>query len=176
MSPTEKERTQSTPNKENKKSHNTLVLTQWIRMWSMVSSSSRQKKHLLAKNHPILFTQSNINTFSQEACQAKKKPTFGGTHDFQIIVTWNGIVLSVSKVEYRALIENLSSFGPIQITLSSFSPHTLLPCKLGRNCSTNTPQSFKALEKWRAQHPPFNWQVGEQGLSYTIQCGILGPL
>ena len=73
MSPTEKERTQSTPNKENKKFHNTLVLTQWIRMWSMVSSSSRQKKHLSAKNHPILFTRSNINTFSQEACQAKKR-------------------------------------------------------------------------------------------------------
>ena len=47
VSLTEKGITQLTPNKENKRSHKTFALEQWIRMWFIVSSSSQHKGHLL---------------------------------------------------------------------------------------------------------------------------------
>ena len=64
--------------KRGKKCYNTIVLTQWIRMWPINSSFNWQRKHLVAKDHPFLYKWSKIKTFVQVASQAKKL-TFGGT-------------------------------------------------------------------------------------------------
>ena len=77
VSLTEKGVTQLTPNKENKRSHKTFALGQWIRMWFIISSSSQHKGHLLANFQPLLFSWSWVSTFPQEASQAKK-PTLAG--------------------------------------------------------------------------------------------------
>ena len=87
-------------------------------MWPMVFSSSRQRKHLFAKYHPLLFKQSKVNTFAQEASQAKQL-TLEGTHEFQITLAGKGTELSVSKAKYKALTENFPYFNLDQITLSS---------------------------------------------------------
>ena len=87
-------------------------------MWPMVPSSSRQWKHLFAKDHLLLFKQSKVNTFTQEASQAKKL-TLEGTHEFQITLAGKGTELSVSKVKYKPLAENFPYFNLDQITLSS---------------------------------------------------------
>ena len=72
VSLTVNERTQWTPNKENTRSHKTLALGQWTRMWFIVSSLAQHKKHLFAKIQPLLLSWSWVRTFPQEASQAKK--------------------------------------------------------------------------------------------------------
>ena len=111
VSLTEKGNTQNTPKRENNKFHNPLVLTQWIRMWSMNSSSDWQRKHLFAKHHPLLLKSSKVKTFAQVASHAKKL-TFGGTQEFQITLAENNTVLLDSKVEKKTLTVNFPFFWP----------------------------------------------------------------
>ena len=63
--------------KANINSHKTLVFMQWIKMWLVDSSSVRQKKHLLARVQPLLFSWFNVKAFPHEASHAKKTH-FGG--------------------------------------------------------------------------------------------------
>ena len=51
----ERGRTQVTPKIANNNSHKTLALVQWIRIWSIDSSYSQQRKHLLARIRPLFF-------------------------------------------------------------------------------------------------------------------------
>ena len=68
----------NTLKKLNNKSHKTLDLEQWVRKWSMVSSTSQQRKHLFRSDHSLFFSWSKVKTLPQEASQAKN-PTLGGT-------------------------------------------------------------------------------------------------
>ena len=81
-------RTQLTPNKVNTRSHKTLALEQWTRMWFIVSSSAQHRKHMLAKFHPLLLSWSTVRTFPHEASQAKK-PTLVGTQGLQMMLHGN---------------------------------------------------------------------------------------
>ena len=75
--------THDTPNRENKRCHKTLALSQWRRMRSMDSSYLRHMKHPFSKDQPLLWMWSKVKTFFQVAFQAKK-PTLGNTQKFQI--------------------------------------------------------------------------------------------
>ena len=74
VSLTEQGRTQVTPKRANNNSHKTLVFVQWIKMWLIDFSSTRQKKHLLARVQPLLLSWSKVKTFPHKASQAKKNP------------------------------------------------------------------------------------------------------
>ena len=53
VSLTDEGSTHDTPNKENRRYHKTLVLSQYMRMRSTESSTS-QRKHLVTKDHSLL--------------------------------------------------------------------------------------------------------------------------
>ena len=76
--------THQTPKMENTNYHNNLTLTQWRRIWSMVSNSTLQKAHLLTNVHPLLWSWSKVKTFPQQASQVKKL-TFEGIQEFHTI-------------------------------------------------------------------------------------------
>ena len=59
-------------------------------MWS-TSSSEWQKKHLFAKEYPLLWTWSKIKAFPQVTSHAKKV-TLGGAQDLQMMFLWNNRV------------------------------------------------------------------------------------
>ena len=65
--------TQATPKRPNKKIQSSLVLAQWIKMWSVDSSLSLQRLHLLTIWHPIFIKVSIVKIFPQTASQAKKQ-------------------------------------------------------------------------------------------------------
>ena len=88
----ERGRTQVTPKIANNNSHKTLALVQWIRIWSIDSSYSQQRKHLLARIRPFFLSWSKVSTLPQEASQAKK-PTLVGTHGLQIMLLGNWTTL-----------------------------------------------------------------------------------
>ena len=79
---TESWKTQATPKRANKKIQSSLVLVQWIKMWSIASSLSLQKLHLLTICHPLFIKMSTVKIFPQTASQAKKQ-VLRGTRDPQ---------------------------------------------------------------------------------------------
>ena len=70
---TESRNTQVTPKRANKKIQSSLVLAQWIKMWSIDSSLSLQRLHLLTICHPLFIKVSTVRIFPQTASQAKKQ-------------------------------------------------------------------------------------------------------
>ena len=78
--------TQQTQKKENKSSHNTLVLPQCKRMWSIDSSWVWHRKHLLAKDQPLLCSWSRVKALPQVASQAKSTPWVEPTCSSQHLV------------------------------------------------------------------------------------------
>lgn len=79
VSLTETGRNHNTPKRTNNNSHKTLALVQLIRIWSIDSSSTPQKKHLLAKCHSLLFSRSKVSTLPHEALEPKKTHFCGNT-------------------------------------------------------------------------------------------------
>ena len=77
MSLTVEERTQTNSNKEHRSSHNTLTTTQWIRTWSIDSSSHLQITHLFANTHPLFLNMIHGQYFvvTSLPCKKKKKNT-----------------------------------------------------------------------------------------------------
>ena len=72
VSLTEEGRAQDTPKRVNNSFQRLLVFAQWRRMWSIVSSLEWQRKHLFAKENPLIWTRSKVKVFPQVASQAKK--------------------------------------------------------------------------------------------------------
>ena len=110
VSLTERGRTQLTLKIANNNSHKTLALVQWIRIWSIDSSSTQQRKHLLAKFHPLFLSWSKTNTLPQEASQAKK-PTLVGTQGLQIMLLGNWTTtLAILVLLTKLFPQNITNF------------------------------------------------------------------
>ena len=88
VSLTEEGKTQDTPNKAKRRSHNALVLEQWRRRWFMFSSFSRHINHLFAKAHPLFWSISKVKALPHAASHAKKL-ILGCTFTFQIKLEGN---------------------------------------------------------------------------------------
>ena len=84
VSLTERGKTHETPKKERNTIHTSLVFSQWIRRWSIVSSLLWQRKHLFAITQPLFCKWSKVRTLPQEASHAKKL-NLGCTQEFHII-------------------------------------------------------------------------------------------
>ena len=64
VSLTMSEITHRTPKMENASCYSNLALSQWRRIWSMVSNSTWHKAHMLAKVHPLFWSWSKVNLSS----------------------------------------------------------------------------------------------------------------
>ena len=128
---TEERSTHDTPKRENKRCRKTLVLSQWKRTWSTDSSSLRHRKHLFAKDHPLLWMWSKVRTFLQVASQTKKT-TLDRTHEFQTTLVGKTPYLLGFNTLYKVLTKKVSYLDSVHRTSSSLSKNTLLPCNLRR--------------------------------------------
>ena len=120
--------TQWIPNRSNNNYQRILTFKQWRRVWSMDSSSSLQRKHLLTKDHPLFWRWSIVKTFPIVASHAKKL-TLDGTHKFQTTLFENEIKTPSSNVAYKCLTENLLLLKFIHTILSSSAHLSLQPWK-----------------------------------------------
>ena len=103
VSLTNSDKTHRTPKMESTSYHKILALPQWRRIWSMDSTSSLHKAHLLTNFHPLLWSWSNVKTFLEQASQLKKL-TFTKIHKFQIIFKGKG-VYNLSPTRSKALLQ-----------------------------------------------------------------------
>ena len=135
-------------------SHKTLALVQWIRMWSIDSSVTQQRKHLFGSYHPLFFSWSNIKVLPYEASQAKKSHLSRNTRALNnASQKLNNIANLRNTIKgFNIKFPSLASFRYI---LSSKSLATLFPCKEKRNLSTmSISQSLNGLENQVFQPPP----------------------
>ena len=109
-------------NKENISCHKTLALTQWRRKRSMVSDSSLQSARLLTSDQPLLWSWSKVNTFPQQASQAKNL-TLEGTQGFQMI--------STGKCLHFVL---LGMKNTLPLALAPYNIFCSIPLYSARNC------------------------------------------
>ena len=72
---TEAGNTYTRPKEDSSKVHSSLVLSQWIRMWSADSLLSLQRLHLLTMDQPLFINMSTVKNFPQTASQVRKKKT-----------------------------------------------------------------------------------------------------
>lgn len=126
-------------------------------MWSIVFSSKWQRKHLFAKENPLLWTWSKVKVFPHVASHAKKA-ILGSTQDLQMILLGNNRQSPGSKTKWRDLTEKFWILKTVQITLPSTSLYTLFAWSFIRKRSTlstsqSLSQSLKGLENQGVHSP-----------------------
>ena len=128
-------KTQLESTTDKRRSHSILALEQWIRRWSIVSSSCSHKKHMFASGISLLFSWSSVSTLPQDASQGKK-PSLGRTIGFHMDQAGNSVGAECASFLYISLTEKPSDVDSFNNKRSSCKGLIFLLWRKCRNLST----------------------------------------